>query len=205
MLLNTPPAPNLPAAPSSYNAVTQESTNNALRLFFNRLVNTVSAVTGLNGGKYIQAPNGAWYDTTTQTAAAINTAYAVTLNSTYVENEITKGTPTSRIYTGIGGIYNFQFSMQLQKASASVGYAWIWYRINGVDATNSNSKIAVQGSTAETVAAWNFVVTMQAGDYFELMWATDTDVRIIAQAATAFAPGIPSVIFTTTFVSALHT
>lgn len=204
-LLRTPAAPNLPTAPKAYEAAYAENTNNTLRLFFNQMTNVVGTVTGLNGGKYIQAPNGAWYDTTSQTAAATNTAYAVTFNGTTVENEVTKGSPSSRIYTPASGIYNFQFSAQLYKSTATVGYVWIWYRVNGVDAAYSNSKVAVQGSTAETVASWNFVVTMQVNDYFELMWATDSNVQILAQGATAFAPAIPSVILTTTFVSALHT
>ena len=38
---------------------------------------------------------------------------------------------------------------------------------------------------------------MSNGDYFELMFAVDdTSVIILAEAATAFAPAIPSVILT---------
>ena len=54
---------------------------------------------------------GTFYDTTTQTAAAINTAYAVTFNSTDLSFGVSTGTPTSRIYVDSEGIYNFQFSL----------------------------------------------------------------------------------------------
>jgi hypothetical protein len=66
--------------------------------------------------------------------------------------------------------------------------------------------MAVQGTVAENIAAWNFVLSMQAGDYFELMWSVDdTNVQIKAVAAAAPVPAIPSAILTVTFVSALST
>jgi len=200
--LKAPPAPNLIVAPKQYDAGYQDKLNNVLRLYFNQLSSLLSVITGVNGMKYLQLPHGAWYDTTTQTAAAINTAYAVTFNSTTVEDEITKGTPTSRFYVPVTGQYNFQFSLQLSKASGGAAYAWVWPRINGVDVPDSNSKVAVQGTTAELVAAWNFILLMTAGDYFELMWATNDGIQLLAEAATAFAPAIPSAILTATFVSA---
>ena len=60
---------------------------------------------------------GTFYDTTTQTAAAINTAYPLTFNTTDLSFGVRRGTPTSRIYVDSEGIYNFQFSLQLDKVS----------------------------------------------------------------------------------------
>jgi len=54
---------------------------------------------------------GTFYDTTTQTAAAINTATAITFNSTDLSFGVSIGTPASRIYVDSEGVYNFQFSM----------------------------------------------------------------------------------------------
>jgi hypothetical protein len=52
------------------------------------------------------------------------------------------------------------------------------------------------------VAAWNFVLVMEAGDYFELAWeAADTNVVIPYVAATGNIPAIPSIIMTVTWVS----
>lgn len=142
---------------------------------------------------------GSFYDTTTQIAAAPNTAYAITFNTADLSNGITRGSPTSRIYTDTPNVYNIQFSAQLDKTSGGVGIAWIWLRKNGADVTNSASQVRLQGNDAETVAAWNFLLQMNAGDYFELMWAVDTvDLQITTFAATAFHPAIPSVILTVT-------
>jgi hypothetical protein len=142
---------------------------------------------------------GTFYDTTTQTAAAINTAYAVTFNSTGLSFGVSTGTPASRIYVDSEGVYNFQFSMQLDKVSGGVGLFYLWARINGVDQANSATQIRLQGNNAETVAAWNFVYKMTAGDYLELMWSVDTvDITIQAFTAAPPVPGIPSAILTVT-------
>lgn len=142
---------------------------------------------------------GTFYDTTTQTAAAINTAYALTFNTTDLSFGVRRGTPTSRIYVDSEGVYNFQFSLQLDKVSGGVGLFYLWARINGLDQTNSATQIRIQGNNAETVAAWNFVYKMNAGDYFELVWSVDTtDITIQTFAAAPPVPGIPSAILTVT-------
>jgi len=142
---------------------------------------------------------GTFYDTTTQTAAAINTAYGVTFDSTDLSFGVSIGTPASRIYVDSEGVYNFQFSLQLDKVSGGVGLFYLWARINGVDQANSATQIRIQGNNAESVAAWNFVYKMTAGDYLELMWAVDTtDITIQTFAAAPPVPGIPSAILTVT-------
>lgn len=141
---------------------------------------------------------GTFFDTTDQTAASSNTAYAITFNNTDLSAGVYLGTPTSRIYVDRPGAYNFQFSLQLQSTSgASSKEVFIWARINGIDVSNSATKITIDGNNKHFVAAWNFVLRMNTGDYFELMWATtNTTVQILADPATAFCPAIPSVIMT---------
>lgn len=145
---------------------------------------------------------GAFQDTTTQTAAAINTPYAIKLNTTDFQYGPKLDTvDTSKIKIDQDGIYNFEFSIQLYKNSGNLGYVWVWPRVNGVDIPMSTTKINLQGSAAAEVAAWNFMLDMKSGDYFQLMWATnDTGCRLLYEAATAFCPSIPSVILTVTEV-----
>jgi hypothetical protein len=96
-------------------------------------------------------------------------------------------------------VYNFQFSLQLDKTAGGVGLFYLWARINGVDQANSATQIRIQGNNAESVAAWNFVYKMTAGDYFELMWSVDTvDIEIKAFTAAPPVPDIPSVILSVT-------
>lgn len=140
---------------------------------------------------------GSFYDTTTQTAAAINTAYAMTFNTSDLSYGVTIGTPTSRIYVDTPNVYNVQFSAQLDKTAGGVGLVWVWLRKNGVDVPDSAGQIRIQGNNAEVLAAWNYLVQLNAGDYIELMWEVDdTSVIILAEAASAVHPSIPSVILT---------
>jgi len=142
---------------------------------------------------------GTFFDTTDQTAAAINTGYPITFNNTDLSEGVYLGTPTSRIYVNRPGAYNFQFSLQLISSSANAKDVYIWARVNGTDVADSATKITMKGSGEAYVAAWNFVLRMDTNDYFELVWATsNTDVEIHHDAATAFCPAIPSVIMTVT-------
>ena len=198
--------PRLPSAPDQYDAQFIEQYSNILRLYFNQLDNLTGVLLGESGGRFVRFPYGAFHDTTTQTAAATGTAYAVTFNTTDLSNDVTIGSPTSRIVVANAGIYNFQFSLQLDKASGATGHTYIWARVNGADIATSASEVSVQGTSAENIAAWNFVLEMDATDYFQLMWSVDdTNIRIKAVAAAAPVPAIPSIILTTTFVSALST
>lgn len=142
---------------------------------------------------------GSFYDTTTQTAAAINTAYAMTFDTTDLSAGVTIGSPTSRIYVDRPNVYNIQFSAQLDNTSGSSHLAYIWLRVNGTDVSNSAGQIRLKGTDGELVSAWNFLYSLNAGDYFELMWSvSDTSVQITASGAVAPVPAIPSVILTVT-------
>jgi hypothetical protein len=142
---------------------------------------------------------GSFYDTTTQTAAVINTAYPMTFNTTDLSFGVTRGSPTSRIFVDRPNVYNIQFSTQLDKTSGGVGLVWIWLRKNGVNVPDSSGQIRIQGNNAEILAAWNYVIQLNAGDYIELMWEVDdTSVILLADPASAVHPSVPSVILTVT-------
>ena len=144
-------------------------------------------------------PYGTFYDTTTQTAAAINTAYGLTFNSTNLSNGVYIGSPASRIYVAQNGVYNMQFSAQLDNTSGGSHLIFIWLRINGVNVANSAGQVRLKGSDGELVTSWNYVEQLNAGDYFELMWSVDnTSVQVLSQAAAAPVPAIPSIILTVT-------
>ena len=204
--VQTPKAPSLPFATIQYDKQYIDQLNNVLRLYFNQLDNVFQSIFSVAGGAAFKFPNGSFYLTTQQTIPVINTAYAIPFNNTAEANQVAIGTTTSHIVTSVDGYYNFQFSAQLAKTSGSAMSAWIWPRVNGVDIADSNTKLQLTGSSSsEMVAAWNFVLPMNAGDYFELYWASDhVDVILKAAASNAFSPAIPPVILTATFVSALY-
>lgn len=136
---------------------------------------------------------GTFSDTTTQTLAAAYTPYAVTFNTTESAQGISRGTPTSRIVVATSGYYNFQFSAQVASTNASTKKLWIWSRINGVDVPDSNSEITVSGAGTVLVPAWNWTLSLNAGDYFEIMWAgEDTTLELRSVPAQVGANGTPT-------------
>ena len=147
--------------------------------------NIVGIVTGYYGN---------FFDTTTQTIVGVSTHQPVTLNTTDLSNQVSIAN-SSHIVVANSGVYNIQFSLQIDKTQGSQAHVYIWLKKNGVDVPNSASEVSVQGTLSETIAAWNFVVASNANDYYELMWsATDIHMRLKAVSANGVVPEIPSVI-----------
>ena len=148
---------------------------------------------------------GSFWDTTTQTAASTTTAYTITLNSADANNNGVSVVSSSRITLANTGVYNLQISLQLSNADSSVHDATVWLRKNGSDVSNSASLITVPAkhgsNNGEIIAAWNYVMSLTAGDYVEFVWnATDTNLSIqtIAAGASPTRPQSPCVIVTAT-------
>jgi hypothetical protein len=149
--------------------------------------------------EFIVPRYGSFYDTTDQTAAVINTAYGMTFNTTDLSQGVYIGSPTSRIYVDRPNVYNIQFSAEFINTGGGAHRAWIWLRKNGTDVANSTTVLRIEGNNTEDVAAWNFLLQMNAGDYFELMWeVSDTTLSLHADPATAIHPAVPSIILTVT-------
>ena len=164
------------------------------------LQHQISALQQMPPPKEFRTPRyGSFYDTTIQTAAAINTAYAMTFNTTDLSQGVYLGTPSSRVYVDRQNVYNIQFSAQVDKTAGGVGLVWVWLRKNGVDVPDSAGQIRIQGNNAEILAAWNYIIQLNAGDYIELMWEVDdTSIILLAEVASAIHPSVPSVILTVT-------
>lgn len=138
-----------------------------------------------------------FFDTTDQAAPSSNFPTPVKLNQTTISSGIHIDTnDTSKVIVTRPGLYNFMFSLQITSSASSRSNIWIWYRKNGLDVPHSASNLTIESNGAKLVPGWNFVVSMNAGDFFQLFWATDnhTKVTLDAPAATSFCPAIPSVI-----------
>jgi hypothetical protein len=149
---------------------------------------------------------GSFQDDTTQTAVSANTAYPVKFNTTDLSNGVTvvndgSGNPT-RVTLANTGIYNVQFSLQLEKTGGSGNFIIdIWLRKNGVDIPDTAGKVVLTGSAnaSPIVAAWNYLLDLAGGDYVQLMWSTsNNNAIIIAEGPVAPHPGVPSSILTVT-------
>lgn len=137
------------------------------------------------------------FDTTTQINSAVSgNAYTfdTTVNARGIA--IVSG---SMIQVANSGVYNIQFSVQLEKTSANKEDVDIWFRKNNVDQDWSATTIVVEGSSEKQVAAWNYFMSMDTNEFAEIIWHTaDTNVKAVAVSGITdpVHPSIPSIILT---------
>lgn len=141
-------------------------------------------------------PYGSFYDTTNQTSS-ITVPTPVKFNSTDVSSGVYIGATTSQIYVTQQGVYNFQFSVQVQNTDALPDDVNLWLRIGGVNVIGSNGLIYVPGKHAGTnghiIAGWNFFLTLSSGQYVELVWLPVTaTTTLAAYPAVVGPPAVPS-------------
>jgi hypothetical protein len=210
--LEVPSIPSLGFAPEAYERRYVSEVNGSLNGYFRNLISTLSALFGIRGGKFLNNPHGAFQDSTDQVAANTTTAYAITFNTTDFSNGVTIASG-SRITVADSGIWNIQFSIQFTNTTNASQDVDIWFRVNGTNVANSNSRFGFAprkgvGDPYHTIAALNYFVSLNATDYVEIMWRpTDVGVTIEQYAAgtSPTRPAVPSVIATVSFVSNLPT
>ena len=90
--------------------------------------------------------------------------------------------------------------MQITSTNASQKSIWVWLRKNGTtDVPNSARVASTTLNGGYLVVALNEVLSVLAGEYYEVMYAAnDTNISIATVAATAFAPAAPAVILAVT-------
>jgi len=161
---------------------------------------TISSTGGGSSFNTATGSYGSFYSTQTQTNVA-STARSMSLNTTDITNGVSVSGSTNPFNTYIktenAGVYDIQFSAQVDKTDSGTDEIWIWIRKNGSNISDSATSVQLVGNGAHYVAAWNFFVNAAAGDYFQLMWySPDANVRLHAEPAFGVVPGIPSLIVT---------
>ena len=206
--LRPPAQPRLPAATVQYDINYQNQLNNVLRLYFNQLDNSLTALLNSNGGAYLRSPYGAFSDFTSQTTTA-NTATLVALATTDFSNQVTIA--TSKITVQNAGIYNLQFSVQIQNLDNAPQDTFFWLKQNGTDIVGSTGKIGLParknpGDPFHDIKGWNYFLSMAANDYVQIYWSTtsaNVSIATYAASGTPTKPSTASVVATMSFVSAL--
>lgn len=154
----------------------------------------------LNGNKLFNY--GQFSDTTTQSGSA-DTAYTMKINTTDFAHNVSI-TNAGRITPANTGIYNLQFSAQLTNTANTNIEFDIWLAYTGSNVANSNTNISISkvaGSLGRAVAAWNWMLPIQANDYVEIKWSCNAatgQIFATGSASNPTRPAIPSVIATLT-------
>ena len=162
------------------------------RILYSDFVDAINTSIGIP--KY-----GSFFSTQIQTPT-INTITAITYNNT--DTSATSGISildNSKIKVDTTGVYNIQFSVQLQRtAGGSEKQIIIWLRKNGVDVPSTSTHITMQSNDDYIVSSWNFYLQLNANEYAQLMMYQDDAIRLIYEVANTSVPYpiVPSVILT---------
>ncbi len=165
-----------------------------------------TTTTGLKWGSNTTPTPSGYYamyqDNNTQTIAVINTGYPIKFRTMDLSNGVSV-VSDSRITFANTGIYNLQFSVQLQNSDTQEHDVTIWLRKNGSDVAGSSGFVAVVakhgGANGHVLPSWNYLLDVVAGEYYELVWsATSTSVTMPFYAAGSPPPSTASAIFTVT-------
>jgi hypothetical protein len=205
-------APALPIAPVDYSRQYLDQLNNVLRLYFSQLDNFIGQLSSNNSvtTANLRVPYGAFSSNLTQTTTA-NTATLMTMNTTDFSSNVTLN--SSNITVEYAGIYNLQFSAQLENSANQPEDVYIWLKQNGTDIQGSTGVVGLAarknpGDPSHDIKGWNYFLSMNARDNVSIHWsATQNTVTIPFYAASGSPtkPSTQSVVTTLTFVSALPT
>jgi hypothetical protein len=142
---------------------------------------------------------GAFQDDTTQTIASTTTAYAMKLGTTDFSNGVTvvsNGSGLTRVTFAHAGLYNLQWSGQFMNTSNSDQDMAVWLRKNGTDIPGSTGHVTVPGKHGSVngaiISAWNYFVSVTAGQYIEFMWHADSTGVTLQYYPAGTAPTTPT-------------
>jgi len=153
-----------------------------------------------------------FYSTATKTAPNTTPASPLTFSTTALTTGVTV-VSSRRLPLEYAGLYNLQFSAQLENTTNASVDIDIWFRKNGDTSTiaNSNSRFGLAprkgvGDPFHIIGTVNLFIDLQAADYVELVWCTTdvgADIKTYAAGTSPTRPAIPSMIATMNYVSRL--
>jgi hypothetical protein len=176
---------------------------------------TATSFTGITRGAYGSTKSAHSIGdnvTEAQTLASPTVASALALFKETSSNGVALDTTDkTKVVFSVAGIYNIQFSIQMLTFDGTIDNVTIWFRLNGVDIPYSAGVATVPaihgGSPGTAIISWNLVQPVNAGDYIQILFASDTGNTVAATYAAGTSPVhpiSPSIILTATFVSALY-
>ena len=112
----------------------------------------------------------------------------------------------SKVYVDRTALYEWHLSVHVHNGASQAHTFELWGRVNGTDIPNSRFIYSVppkHGSTSGAIIpSQNFWLAQNAGDYVQIMWATDNPLVTIAyHAAETGKPVSPSLLLTVKEIS----
>lgn len=139
---------------------------------------------------------GSFYSTETQTiTGTTEESYVMYTEVTDIAQGITV-VDNTKFTVESGGTYNLIFSAQMDKSTyGSPSLISVWLRINGEDIEWSTGEIITPPTVvgSRVILGWNYVYTLNAGDYMELVWYSNNENTIIDASPRNEELGIPAI------------
>lgn len=204
--------PNLPLAPIGYERQYGDQLTNVLRLYFNRTNTNLNALTGVDGGAYIQSPHAMLMSDEDQPNTGVTLANTLTYNQpAFLDGvEVQSG---GQLWFTYAGQYLVTFTLQVTNRSNTAATFEVWAAYDGINYPLSNTRFDIPARKSST--DWSHVVPAITGiftvedpsaDYLSIKWWSDNpDVYIESYPAQTSPdrPAIPSVIMTINMISRL--
>ena len=173
---------------------------------------TATSFTGCTRGQYGSSNAAHLAGVYVGEAQAPTGAVALIMSDTTSSNGVALDpADKSKIVFTTAGYYNVQFSLQLLSFDNAVDNVTIWFSKNGTNIDYSAGLGTIPARISATkpataIISWNIIIPMNANDYIQLYFASDSGNTL----AVTYPPGTspahptsPSVILTATFTSAL--
>lgn len=162
-----------------------------------------TGATGPTGGIGPTGPSGvsglaygSFWSTDDQTATGTGDQMAMYVNNSGTVSGISLlvGPPQDTFRFINAGVYNIQFSAQLYRSGGgSDSHVAIWLKKNGNNIPESGTYVHFNSNNTYLVAAWNFFVSANALDEYQIIWSTDnTNISLETLAEDAIILGVPT-------------
>lgn len=147
---------------------------------------------------------GSFYDTTDQPNGGATAANLISVNSSDPLNNGVTMVDGSKLTFANAGVYNIQFSAQFVKTDSNNDDVDIWIKKNGTNVPYTNSFVTLTGNNGKLIAAWNFLLSVNANDYVQFYWHSDdlnASMQHIDAQTDPTRPDTPSIILTAQMVT----
>jgi hypothetical protein len=204
--------PRLPTAPPQYETRYQDQHSDVLRLYLTQLGGNVNALTGVNGGAFIQSPHAMLMSDQDQANAGTTLANTITYNQPVITQGV-EVRSNSQIWFEEAGQYLVTFTLQVTNRSNVAGEFEVWAAYDGTNYPLSNTRFDVPARKSSAI--WShivpaitgiFTVTDPSTNYLSIKWWSDNpDIYLESYPAgtSPTRPAIPSVILTANLISRL--
>ena len=139
--------------------------------------------------------------------ASSTSSQAIGFDTTIYSNDVSIES-INEVTFAVAGLYNIQFSLQLLNYTTAEDNVTVWLKYNGADVAQSASVEQVNSkhgsSPGARILALNLFQQVNAGDYIQLYWSSDTGNTVLASFPAGVNPThpvSPAVILTATQVA----